>query len=40
MAGRLQPNSSSKGSMKTPDEDLMIPATIIEKNVTARIIQL
>jgi hypothetical protein len=37
---RSQPNSFSKGSMKTPDDDMTIPATIMEKNVMARINQL
>ncbi len=37
---RSQPNSFSKGSMKTPDDDMTIPATIIEKNVITRINQL
>ena len=37
---RSHPNSFSKGSMKTPDDDMTIPATIMEKNVMARINQL
>ena len=40
MTGRSQPNSTSKGSINTPDDDLTIPATIIAQNVTAKTTQL
>ena len=35
-----QPNSFSNGSIKTPEDDLTIPATIIEEKEMSRIIQL
>jgi hypothetical protein len=34
------PNSVSKGTMNTPDDDLTIPAIIIEKKAMNKIIQL
>jgi hypothetical protein len=37
---RSHPNSFSKGTINTPDDDLTIPATIIEKNAIINIIQL
>jgi hypothetical protein len=40
MTGRSQPNSFSKGTINTPEEDLIIPATIIAKKVTDKMIQL
>jgi hypothetical protein len=40
MIDRSHPNSVSKGTMNTPDDDLTIPATIIEKKAMNKIIQL
>ena len=34
---RSQPNSFSNALIKTPDDEMTIPATIIEKNVMTRI---
>lgn len=40
MTERSQPNSFSKGSINTPDDDLIIPATMMEKNEMSKITQL
>lgn len=40
MDGRLQPKSCSNGSINTPAEERIMPATIIDANVTANTIQL
>jgi hypothetical protein len=40
MTDRSHPNSLSNGTMNTPDDDLTIPATIIEKKVMIKITQL
>jgi hypothetical protein len=40
MVDRSHPNSFSKGTMNTPDEERMIPAVIIEKNAINKITQL
>lgn len=38
--GRLQPNSISNGSINTPEEERIIPATMMAKKVTSKTTQL